>query len=78
MATMPISGRNTNGGLVMTSNPLRFVAAGVVVGCAVGAKGDSEAIGDAEGEGDCDGDGEAKGSRLKLAHGFGCTLAQIL
>jgi hypothetical protein len=66
MATMPISGRNTNGGLVMTSNPLRFVATGVVVGCAVGARGDSE------------GDGEAKGSRLKLAHGFGCTLAQIL
>ena len=75
---MPISGRNTNGGLVMTSKPLRVVAAGVVVGCAVGAKGDSDAIGDAEGEGDCDGDGVAKGSRLKLAHGFGCTLAQIL
>jgi hypothetical protein len=75
---MPINGKNTNGGLVMTSKPLRVVATGVVVGCALGASGDSDAIGDAEGEGDCDGDGETKDSRLKLAHGFGCTLAQIL
>src|SRR5436190_17463207 len=76
---MPKSGRNTNGGFDMTSNPLRVVlmragvaAWGVGVASSVG-DGDGWSVGLAEADGvgvaDC---------RAKLAQGFGSTFAHSL
>src|SRR2546426_7448513 len=69
-------GRNTNGGLVITLNPLSVVATGDVEGVA-------SVVGMALGEGDSlgvgEGDGEFCGaSMVKFAHGLGATLAHSL
>jgi len=75
---MPKIGRKTKGGRVMTSKPLRLDPGreGVATN-----DGDSWPVGEAEG--DSIGDGEAVGvgvaaCSVKVAHGFGGTLAQIL
>jgi hypothetical protein len=74
---MAASGRNTNGGRVMTlsqptSPPVRAPDAWEV------SDGEGSGVGDSEGEGEADGMGEGGAWRLKLAHGFGGTLAQSL
>jgi hypothetical protein len=76
MANAPASGRNTNGGLEMTSKPLSVAPTGVGL-----MDGEVVASGDDEGEalGVGDGTGEVVGdSMVKLAQGFGATLAQSL
>ncbi|TMF35001.1 MAG: hypothetical protein E6I27_16805 [Chloroflexi bacterium] len=77
-APAPKIGRNTNGGLEMTSKPLSEVEirAGVATKAGVSS-------GEADGDGDSDGVGEGEGDalaawRVKFAHGLGCTLAQSL
>src|ERR1700674_1776041 len=76
MANAPARGRNTNGGLEMTSKPFSVAATGVglmdgvVVASGVG-EGDALGLGDGNGE-------VVAASRVKLAHGFGATLAQSL
>jgi hypothetical protein len=69
-------GRMTNGGLSIRSMPLMGAATGVGLGDSLGlGEGDGEVSGDGEG----DGDGEAAAAwRLKVAQGFGATLAQSL
>jgi hypothetical protein len=82
-ARRPMIGRKTNGGFVITSNPLR---PDPVVRVNRDALADvvGEGDGDDEGEGDGDGDGDAAGvgvggpCRVKLAQGFGGTLAHSL
>ncbi len=69
-------GRKTNGGLVITSSPPRLEFVVRTTGDALGVGED-----DAEGEGEGEGEGEAAGvgvgdpCRVKLAQGFGGTLA---
>ena len=69
-------GRKTNGGLVITSKPLR---AATGLGLAVNA---GVLSGDADGDGDGLGDGDAGtgvgATRVNVAHGLGGTLAQSL
>ena len=68
-------GKITNGGFNIASKPLAVVATGVGLGAsAVGL-----AVGDAVVSGDGDGDAPGVGAgacRVKLAQGFGGTLAQ--
>ncbi len=69
-------GRNTKGGLVITSRPLRPEFVVSTTGDALGVgDGDSDAVGEGEGEGDAAGVGVGGPWRVKLAHGFGGTLA---
>src|ERR1700694_5855745 len=76
MANAPARGRNTNGGLGITSKPVSGAATGgglmegVVVASGVG-EGDALGLGDGNGE-------VVAASRVKLAHGFGATIAQSL
>lgn len=69
-------GRITNGGFNIASKPLGVVAMGVGLGESVGlAVGDGEVSG--EGDGDAPEVGVGVGGcRVKLAQGFGGTLAQ--
>jgi len=70
-------GKKTKGGFVITSSPLppEFVVS--TTGDALGVgDGDSDGVGEGEGEGDTAGVGVGGPCRLKLAHGFGGTLAQ--
>src|ERR1700737_4443252 len=82
-ARRPMIGRKTNGGLVITSSPLRPEPVGSVSRDTL-AEVAGEAEGDDDGDGDGDGDGDAAGvgvggpCSVKLAHGFGCTLAHSL
>src|SRR5262245_38640423 len=76
----PRTGRNTKGGRVTTSKPLRFVLtrAGVATWLGVGS-GDDDGLGDGDSSGVGEGDGVGVGAwRAKLAHGFGRTLAHSL
>jgi hypothetical protein len=70
-------GRITNGGFSIASIPLTVAATGVGLTSAVGlVLGDGD--GDVSGDGDGDSCGvgvDASGCRVKLAHGFGWTLA---
>src|SRR5712692_2861199 len=66
-------GRNTNGGLEITSKPFSVVPTGVALGVTVGLTS-GEALGDALGEGE--GEGVGGPLMVKLAHGLGATLAQ--
>ena len=61
----------------MTSKPFRVVATGVLLGDAV-AVAEGVASGDGDGDGEGLGDGPATASRVKVAQGFGATLAQSL
>lgn len=78
-------GRKTNGGLVITSRPVRpepVVSVSRDALAVVVVEGDGDDDGDGEGEGE--GDGEAAGVgvggpwSVKLAQGFGWTLAHSL
>jgi hypothetical protein len=73
-------GRITNGGFNITSRPLGVAASrvGVAVSALGLALGDGLVSGDGDGESDGDGCGvgvTATPCRVKLAHGFGRTLA---
>jgi hypothetical protein len=71
-------GKKTKGGFMITSSPLRPELVSSV-------KREPLAVSEGEGEGDSDGDSDGDGEvggvgvgdpwRVKLAHGFGCTLA---
>ena len=76
-APTPKIGRKTNGGREMTSKPLRLfvIRAGDAIRAGV-CSGEADGDGDSSvGEADGDGEGVAD-SRVKFAHGWGCTLAQ--
>src|SRR5258706_11288128 len=69
-------GRKTKGGLVITASPLRPEFVVTTTGDALGVgDGDSDGVGDGEGEGDTAGVGVGGPWRVKLAQGFGGTLA---
>src|SRR5216683_6577596 len=70
-------GRKTKGGLVMTSKPLRPELVVSTTGDALGVGDrDSDGEGDGEGDGDAAGVGVGGPWSVKLAQGFGGTLAQ--
>lgn len=75
MAPNPKIGRNTKGGRVMTSKPLREVLTRAGVATRVGLVEGAEGLGESSGEGDAEGDGDAVACSAKVAHGFGGTLA---
>ena len=69
-------GKKTNGGLVITSSPLRAEFVVSITGDALGVgDGDSDGVGEGDGEGEAAGVGVGEPSRVKLAQGFGGTLA---
>ena len=71
----PMIGRITNGGFNMRSMPLSVVATGVGLAVSVGlAVGDGLVSGDGVGDG-CGVGVTATACSVKLAHGFGGTLA---
>ena len=77
IASRPMIGRKTNGGLVITSKPLCPELVVSTTGDALGVgDGDSDGVGDGEGDGDAAGVGVGGPWRVKLAQGFGGTLAQ--
>jgi hypothetical protein len=70
----PMIGRMTNGGLSMTSSPLNLVSMRAGVANVIGVlEGDGSGVGEASGEGVV-----AAACRVKLAQGFGATLAHSL
>src|ERR1700682_2755511 len=74
----PMMGRMTNGGFIITSRPLTVAATGVGLGEPLGLDvGEGEVSGDGDALGDGEGDAVAAW-RLKLAQGFGSTLAHSL
>ena len=76
IASRPMIGKKTKGGLVITSSPLRPEFVVSTTGDALGVgDGDSDGVGEGEGEGDAAGVGVGGPWRVKLAHGFGGTLA---
>src|SRR5437660_10335254 len=74
IARKPISGRKTNGGFEMTSNALRLVEMGVGLADALGTA-DADGEGDSLGNGEGDGEAAAVVWSVKVAQGFGGTLA---
>ena len=76
IARRPMIGKKTNGGLVITSSPLRPEFVVSMTGDALGVgDGDSDGVGEGDGEGEEAGVGVGGPCRVKLAHGFGGTLA---
>lgn len=71
-------GRKTNGGLVMTSSPLRppliVSATGDALGLGLG-DADADGVGTADGDGGAGGVGVGDPCSVKVAHGRGGTLA---
>ena len=72
-------GRKTNGGFVITSNPLRPPLTVNVSGDALGLGlplGDADGVGAGEGDGVAGGVGVGAPCNVKVAHGRGGTVAQ--
>jgi hypothetical protein len=75
-ARRAIIGRKTNGGVVITSSPLRSPETVNATGDALGlALGDGDGVGMAESDGAAGGVGVGGPCNVKLAHGLGGTLA---
>src|SRR5713101_1092700 len=76
-ASKAMIGRKTSGGFVITSSPLGPPLTVNVSGEALGLGlplGDADAVGEGEGDAGPGGVGVGGPCRVKLAHGYGCTL----